>query len=145
MPGIRMAATSLLSLALLANPAMAQKKYDPGASDSEIKLGQTNPFSGPASAYATIGKTQAAYMKMINDQGGVNGRKIVLKTLDDGYEPPRAVENTKKFINDEKVFALFGYVGTPTSAASTCGPRARRLANSSPRPTKPCSRTTPRR
>ena len=76
-----------LAIALAASPALAQKKYDTGASDTEIKIGQTNPFSGPASAYATIGKTQAAYIKMINDQGGVNGRKIKIVSLYDGYAP----------------------------------------------------------
>jgi len=80
-----------LAIALSASPASAQKKYDTGATDTEIKIGQTVPFSGPASAYATIGKAQAAYMKMINDQGGINGRKINLIQYDDAYSPPKAV------------------------------------------------------
>ena len=75
--------------------AAAQKKYDPGASDTEIRIGNTNPYSGPASAYGTIGKVHTAYFKMINDQGGINGRKINLVSLDDGYSPPKAVEMVK--------------------------------------------------
>ena len=83
----RLVTGAALAIALSASSAYAQKKYDTGASDTEIKIGQTNPFSGPASAYATIGKTQAAYMKMINDKGGVNGRKINLIQYDDAYSP----------------------------------------------------------
>jgi branched-chain amino acid transport system substrate-binding protein len=79
-------------LALAASSALAEKKYGPGASDSEIKIGQTMPYSGPASAYGTIGKAEVAYLKMINEQGGINGRKINLVSLDDGYSPPRTVE-----------------------------------------------------
>src|SRR6516165_8215946 len=88
----------MIVLALSASPAPAQKKYDLGASDTEIKLGQTVPFSGPASAYATIGKTQAAYFNMINEQGGVNGRKINLIQYDDAYSPPKAVEQVRKLV-----------------------------------------------
>ena len=83
------AAAALLSLAL-AQPAAAQKKYGPGVTDSEIKIGQTMPYSGPASAYGTIGKAENAYFNMINDKGGINGRKIVFLSLDDGYSPPQA-------------------------------------------------------
>ena len=90
-----------LAFALSASPAYAQKKYDTGATDTEIKIGQTNPFSGPASAYATIGKTQAAYIKMINDQGGVNGRKINLIQYDDAYSPPKAVEQVRKLVESD--------------------------------------------
>src|SRR5579885_1794448 len=86
---IHFAGTAALVLALSATSALAQKKYDTGATDTEIKVGQTVPFSGPASAYATIGKAQAAYIKMINDQGGVNGRKITLIQYDDAYSPPK--------------------------------------------------------
>src|SRR3954466_8861662 len=85
-----------LALALSAPSAYAQKKYDPGASDVEIKIGQTNPSTGPACASATIGKTQAAYFKMINDQGGVNGRKVTFIQYDDGYSPPKTVELVRK-------------------------------------------------
>src|SRR3954466_12985039 len=89
-------AAAAIALALSIPGAQAQKKYDPGASDTEIKVGQTVPLSGPASAYAVIGKTQAAYMKMINDQGGVNGRKVNL--IDDAYSPPKTVEQTRKLV-----------------------------------------------
>src|ERR1700712_432374 len=96
-----------IAIALSAAPASAQKKYDTGASDTENKIGQTNPFSGPASAYATIGKTQAAYMKMINDQGGVNGRKINLIQYDDAYSPPKAVEQVRKLVESDEVLLTF--------------------------------------
>ena len=96
---------------------MAQKKYDTGATDTEIKIGQTNPFCGPASAYATIGKTQAAYMKMINDQGGVNGRKINLIQYDDAYSPPKAVEQVRKLVESDEVLLTFQILGTPSNAA----------------------------
>src|SRR5437588_12564989 len=92
---------------LLATPAMAQKKYGPGASDTEIKLGQTMPYSGPASSYGTIGKAEAAYFAMINDQGGINGRKITLISLDDAYSPPRTVEQTRKLVEEANVLPSF--------------------------------------
>jgi len=115
----RMRVFALLSLvlALLASPAQAQKKYGPGASDTEIKIGQTMPYSGPASAYGTIGKASAAYFNMVNEQGGINGRKINFISLDDGYSPPRAVEQTRKLIEEEQVLFLFGPLGTPTNSA----------------------------
>ena len=97
--------------------AYAQKKYDTGATDTEIKIGQTNPFSGPASSYATIGKTQAAYIKMINDQGGVNGRKINLIQYDDAYSPPKAVEQVRKLVESDEVLLTFQLLGTPSNAA----------------------------
>jgi ABC-type branched-subunit amino acid transport system substrate-binding protein len=106
-----------LALALSVSTASAQKKYDTGASDTEIKIGQTNPFSGPASAYATIGKTQAAYMKMINDKGGVNGRKINLIQYDDAYSPPKAVEQVRKLVEGDEVLFTFQIIGTPSNAA----------------------------
>src|SRR5512133_3169602 len=84
-----------VSIALAALPAVGEKKYGPGVTDTEIKLGQTMPYSGPASAYGTIGKSEAAYFEMLNSRGGVNGRKIRLISLDDGYSPPRTVENTR--------------------------------------------------
>src|SRR5581483_5965334 len=85
-------------LALASQAPAAEKKYGTGVSDTEIKLGQTSPFSGAASAYSVIARAQAAYFKMINDQGGVNGRKINLITLDDGYSPPKTVEQTRKLV-----------------------------------------------
>src|SRR5260370_35885199 len=106
-----------LAVALSASSAYAQKKYDTGATDTEIKIGQTNPFSGPASSYATIGKTQAAYMKMINDQGGVNGRKINLIQYDDAYSPPKAVEQVRKLVESDEVLLTFQLLGTPSNAA----------------------------
>jgi len=106
-----------VAIALSASSAYAQKKYDTGATDTEIKIGQTNPFSGPASSYATIGKTQAAYIKMINDQGGVNGRKINLIQYDDAYSPPKAVEQVRKLVESDEVLLTFQVLGTPSNAA----------------------------
>ena len=104
--------------ALAAGPVMAQaKKYGPGVTDTEIKLGQTMPYSGPASAYGTIGKLHQAYFKMINDQGGINGRKINLISLDDGYSPPKAVEQVRKLVEQDEVLALFQNLGTPSNSA----------------------------
>jgi branched-chain amino acid transport system substrate-binding protein len=114
---IHLAGTAALALALSANSALAQKKYDTGASDTEIKVGQTVPFSGPASPYATIGKAQAAYIKMINDQGGVNGRKINLIQYDDAYSPPKAVEQVRKLVESDEVLLTFQIIGTPSNAA----------------------------
>src|SRR3954452_15125362 len=102
---------------LTAPPAIAQKKYDAGATDTEIKIGQTMPYSGPLSAYGTIGKVEAAYFRMINEQGGINGRKIALLSLDDGFSPPKTVEVTRRLIEQEQVLALFQPLGTPTSTA----------------------------
>jgi branched-chain amino acid transport system substrate-binding protein len=97
--------------------ALAEKKYGPGATDSEIKIGQTMPYSGPASAYGTIGKSELAYFKMINDQGGINGRKIDLISLDDGYSPPRTVEQIRKLVEEEQVLFTFQTLGTPPNSA----------------------------
>jgi branched-chain amino acid transport system substrate-binding protein len=98
--------------------AYAQKgKYDDGASDTEIKIGNANPYSGPASAYGVIGKAIDAYWKMVNDQGGVNGRKVKFITMDDGYSPPKAVEVVRQLVEQEKVFAMFQTLGTPSNTA----------------------------
>ncbi len=105
------------SLALPAVPAFAQKKYGPGASDTEIKLGQTMPYSGPASAYGTIGKLHQAYFKMVNEAGGINGRKVNLISLDDGYSPPKTVEQVRKLVEQDEVLALFQTLGTPSNSA----------------------------
>jgi branched-chain amino acid transport system substrate-binding protein len=110
-------AGAAVAIALSASSAYAQKKYDSGATDTEIKIGQTVPFSGPASAYASIGKAQAAYFKMINDQGGVNGRKINLIQYDDAYSPPKAVEQVRKLVEDDEVLLTFQIIGTPSNAA----------------------------
>jgi branched-chain amino acid transport system substrate-binding protein len=106
-----------VALALSASSAQAQKNYDPGATDTEVKIGQTVPFSGPASAYATIGKAQAAYFNMINQQGGVNGRKINLIQYDDAYSPPKAVEQVRKLVESDEVLLTFQIIGTPSNAA----------------------------
>ena len=113
---VRIAAATLAA-ALATAPAWAQKKYGPGASDTEIKIGQTMPYSGPASAYGAIGRAEVAYFRMINEQGGVNGRKVNLLSLDDGYAPPRAVEQTRKLVEEEQVLAIFGSLGTPSNSA----------------------------
>ncbi len=104
----------LAAVALAASPAMAQKKDAPGVTDTEIKIGQTMPYSGPASAYGAIGKSEAAYLAMINDRGGVNGRKLNLVSLDDGYSPPKTFEQTRKLIEQENVALIFSSLGTPT-------------------------------
>ena len=110
-------ASAAIALALAAAPAAAQKKYDPGASDTEIKIGQTMPYSGPASAYGTIGKAEAAYFKMINDQGGINGRKINFITLDDAYSPPKTVEMVRRLVEQDEVLLVFQTLGTPSNTA----------------------------
>ena len=112
-----LSAAALIGAAIAANPAVAQKKYSPGASDSEIKIGNIMPYSGPASAYGTIGRSEAAYFKMINDQGGINGRKINFITLDDGYSPPKAVEQVRKLVEQEEVLLVFQSLGTPSNSA----------------------------
>jgi branched-chain amino acid transport system substrate-binding protein len=113
----RILAVLLVAATLGPGVALAQKKYGPGASDSEIKIGQTQPYSGPASAYGTIGKTEVAYFKMINDQGGINGRKINLISLDDGYSPPRTVEQIRRLVEEEEVLFTFQTLGTPPNTA----------------------------
>jgi branched-chain amino acid transport system substrate-binding protein len=109
--------TLALSLALAASPAVAQKKYDPGASDTEIKVGNTNPYSGPASAYGLIGKTIDAYFKKVNAEGGINGRKINFISYDDAYSPPKAVEQARKLVESDEVLLLFQTLGTPSNTA----------------------------
>jgi branched-chain amino acid transport system substrate-binding protein len=102
---------------LLVPPAVAQKQYGPGVTDTEITLGQTMPYSGSLSAYGTIGRAEAAYFDMINAQGGINGRKIKLISLDDGYSPPKTVEQTRRLVEEDHVLADFGSIGTPTNTA----------------------------
>lgn len=104
-------------IALGAAPAFAQKKYDTGASDTEIKVGNTNPYSGPASAYGVVGKTESAFFTMVNEQGGVNGRKINFISYDDGYSPPKTVEQVRKLVESDGVLLLFNTLGTPTNTA----------------------------
>ena len=105
------------ALAPVFAPAIAQKRYDDGASDSEIKIGNIMPYSGNASAYGAIGRTSEALMKKINDDGGVNGRKINFITYDDGYSPPKAVEMVRKLVEEDKVFLVFNPLGTPSNTA----------------------------
>lgn len=108
---------SALTLLLAAPAAFAQKKYDDGASDTEIKIGNTNPYSGPASSYAAIAKTIDAFFKGLNDTGGINGRKIKFISLDDGYNPSKTVEMVRQLVEQDKIFALFQPLGTPCNTA----------------------------
>jgi branched-chain amino acid transport system substrate-binding protein len=111
------AIVTVACLALSIEPVAAQKRYAPGASDGEIKIGQTMPYSGAASAYGAIGKAEAAYFAMINEQGGINGRKIRFFSLDDGYSPPKTVEQVRKLVEQEQVLLLFQTMGTATNNA----------------------------
>ncbi|MFL6651795.1 MAG: ABC transporter substrate-binding protein [Sulfurifustaceae bacterium] len=108
---------SLFAFASFTAPVNAAKKYDPGATDTEIKIGQTMPYSGPASAYGSIGKAEAAYFRMINDNGGINGRKINLISLDDSYSPPKTIEQIRKLVEQEEVLLVFQSLGTATNTA----------------------------
>jgi branched-chain amino acid transport system substrate-binding protein len=114
---IAKATAALLAFAFGMSAAHAQKKYDPGASDTEIKLGQTMPYSGPLSGFITLAKAELAYFDLVNAQGGVNGRKIRLISLDDGFSPPKTVEQTRKLVEDDQVLAISGSLGTATNAA----------------------------
>ena len=107
----------LAGVAIYATPAAAQKKYDVGASDTEIKIGNIMPYSGPLSAYATIGKTIAAYFNKINAEGGINGRKINFISYDDGFSPPKTVEQARKLVESDEVLLIFQSLGTPTNNA----------------------------
>jgi branched-chain amino acid transport system substrate-binding protein len=108
---------SAASLLLAGGLAFAAGQYGPGASDAEIKLGNTMPYSGPASAYGAIGKAEVAYFNMINEQGGINGRRINFITRDDGYSPPKTVELVRKMVEEDQVLALFQTLGTPPNTA----------------------------
>lgn len=108
--------TGLIGL-FAGNVAFAGGKYGPGVSDAEVKLGQSAPFSGPASSYAILSRVQAAYLKMLNERGGINGRKIVLLSRDDAYSPPKTVEVIRKLVEDDEVLAIVSPFGTPTNAA----------------------------
>jgi branched-chain amino acid transport system substrate-binding protein len=110
-------ASLALGLFAAANPAAAQKKYDPGATDSEIRIGNIMPYSGPLSAYALIGRTQAAFFNKINAEGGVNGRKINFISYDDGFSPPKTVEQARKLVESDEVLLIFQSLGTPTNNA----------------------------
>ena len=106
-----------LALIMTANPGQAQKKYDDGATDAEIKIGNTNPYSGNFSSYGQIGKTIEAVFKKVNDQGGINGRKITFLTYDDGFTPPKSLEMSRKLIEEDKVLLLFNTLGTAPNSA----------------------------
>ena len=109
--------TAVIAFAAMSGSALAQKKYDTGATDSEIKIGNIMPYSGPASAYGVIGKTEAAYFSKINAEGGINGRKISFITYDDGYSPPKTVEQARKLVENDEVLLVFNPLGTPGNSA----------------------------
>ncbi len=114
---LAIASAAFALLAASTSGALAQKKYDTGATDTEIKIGNIMPYSGPASAYGVIGKTEAAYFKMINDAGGINGRKINFISYDDGYSPPKTVEQARKLVESDEVLLIFNSLGTPPNSA----------------------------
>ncbi|WP_179735569.1 MULTISPECIES: ABC transporter substrate-binding protein [unclassified Bradyrhizobium] len=105
------------AIAYCAPEAFAQKKYDPGATDTEIKVGNIMPYSGPASSYSLIGRTQAAYFQKVNDEGGINGRKLVFISYDDAYSPPKAVEQARKLVEKDEVLLIFSPLGGPSNLA----------------------------
>jgi ABC-type branched-subunit amino acid transport system substrate-binding protein len=113
-----MAMAAVAAAALMtATAANAEKKYDPGASDTEIKIGNIMPYSGPASSYGVIGKTEAAYFDKVNAEGGINGRKIKFITYDDAYSPPKAIEQARKLVEGDEVLLIFQPLGTPSNSA----------------------------
>ncbi|MGH6716844.1 MAG: ABC transporter substrate-binding protein [Bradyrhizobium sp.] len=114
---LAIATTAIALLAASTSGVLAQNKYDTGATDTEIKIGNIMPYSGPASAYGVIGKTEAAYFKMINAQGGINGRKIDFISYDDAYSPPKTVEQARKLVESDGVLLIFGALGTPPNSA----------------------------
>ena len=115
--GLRTAALAAVVIGCASNGAFAQKKYDTGATDTEIRVGNIMPYSGPASAYGVIGKTEQAYFNKINADGGINGRKIKFISYDDGYSPPKAVEQARKLVEGDGVLLIFNSLGTPSNAA----------------------------
>jgi branched-chain amino acid transport system substrate-binding protein len=110
-------ATAVIAFAATSGSALAQKKYDAGATDTEIRIGNIMPYSGPASAYGVIGKTEEAYFNKINAEGGINGRKITFISYDDAYSPPKAVEQARKLVESDEVLLLFNPLGTPSNTA----------------------------
>ena len=107
----------VLSGLLTTSSLAAEKRYDAGASDTEIRIGQTMPYSGAASGYGVNGKAELAYWKMVNSQGGINGRKVTLLSMDDGYSPAKTVEQTRRLVEQDEVLAIIGSLGTPTNSA----------------------------
>ena len=114
---LQILSATIILLAATSTGAIAQKKYDTGATDTEIKIGNIMPYSGPASAYGVIGKTEAAYFKKINAEGGINGRKINFISYDDAYSPPKAVEQARKLVESDEVLFIFNPLGTPSNSA----------------------------
>src|ERR1041385_440598 len=113
-----LAVAAAAALVLTASPGQAQKKYSPGASDTEIKIGQTQPYSGPASAYSAIAKSEKAYFDYLNaEKGGIKGRKINFISLDDGYSPPKTVEMVRRLVEQDEVLLVFQTLGTPSNTA----------------------------
>jgi ABC-type branched-subunit amino acid transport system substrate-binding protein len=114
---VAIVSAAFVVLAASSSGALAQKKYDTGATDTEIKIGNIMPYSGPASAYGVIGKTEAAYFRKINAEGGINGRKINFISYDDAYSPPKAVEQARKLVESDEVLFIFNSLGTPSNSA----------------------------
>jgi branched-chain amino acid transport system substrate-binding protein len=114
---LRVFSATIVVLAATNTGAFAQKKYDTGATDTEIKIGNIMPYSGPLSAYGVSGRTEAAYFRKINAEGGINGRKIRFISYDDAYTPPKTVEQARKLVESDEVFLIFGALGTPTNTA----------------------------
>src|SRR5215467_267799 len=115
---LRIAALATAVVLFTSGAALAQKKYDAGATDTEIKIGNIMPYSGPASAYGVIGKTEEAYFNMINAEGGINGRKIKFISYDDAYSPPKAVEQARKLVESDEVLLVFSPLGTASNSAT---------------------------
>jgi branched-chain amino acid transport system substrate-binding protein len=116
-PRIAAFTTAVIAFAAMSGTALAQKKYDTGATDTEIKIGNIMPYSGPASAYGVIGKTEEAYFKKVNAEGGINGRKVNFITYDDAYSPPKAVEQVRKLVESDETLVVFNSLGTPSNTA----------------------------
>src|SRR5260370_18192840 len=110
--------TAVIGFGATGGTALAKKKYDTGATDTEIKIGNIMPYSGPASAYGVIGKTEEAYFKKINAEGGINGRKINFISYDDGDSPPKAVEQVPKLVESDEGILVFNSLGTPSNSAN---------------------------
>ena len=134
---LAIATTALALFAAASTSALAQKKYDTGATDTEIKIGNIMPYSGPASAYGVIGKTEQAYFNKINAAGGINGRKINFISYDDGYSPPKTVEQARKLVESDEVLLIFNSLGTPSNSAIQKYITPRRCRSFSSRPAPP--------
>src|SRR2546423_2004793 len=126
-PRIAAFATAVIAFAAMSGSALAQKKYDTGASDTEIKIGNIMPYSGPASAYGVIGKAQAAYFNKVNAEGGINGRKINFISYDDSFSPPKAVEQARKLVESDEVLLVFQSLGTQSNSAIQTYMNAKRV------------------